>query len=261
MNNFKLYKGVWICKEGPHKQQEISRVEARELLAGGGDLVRNAFDFDRKEPSGFWYVIKDSFGGLEELPTKVRNQVRRSLKCYDIKRISAEEMEERGYECYNLSRRRFGATTEISREQWHRQLFIAEQDYWIAIDKMTGTPQALALNKQYDDYCDYITMGVNPEAPKSTYPMYGLIYEMNRNYLEEQGMKYVLDGARSVTEHSNIQTLLEEKFKFRKAYCELQLFYKPWVGVAVMLLYPFRAFIKNRKLEALLRQEMMRRTK
>jgi len=85
--------------------------------------------------------------------------------------------------------------------------------------------------------------------------MYGLIFEMNRYYLQERGLKYVLDGARSMTEHSNIQPMLEEKFKFRKAYCDLQLFYKPLIGMAVKVLFPFRRLIKHPKVVAILRQE------
>lgn len=197
---------------------------------------------------------------MEELPSKVRNQVKKSLRCYDIRRITAEEMESMGYDCYNLSRRRFGTGLDISHEQWHRQIFNAEQDYWIAIENESGVVQALALNKRYDDYCDYITMGVNPDAPKSTYPIYGLIYEMNRYYLEELNLRYVMDGARTITEHSNIQSLLEEKFKFRRAYCKLQIYYKPWVRVIVKMLYPFRHLVKDKKVRALLRQEEMTRT-
>ena len=82
---------------------------------------------------------------------------------------------------------------------------------------------------------------------------------MNRYYLEELKLKYVCDGARSTTEHSNIQPFLEEKFKFRRAYCDLQMFYKPWLGLAVKILFPFRKIIKNKKIEAFLYQESMAR--
>lgn len=116
-------------------------------------------------------------------------------------------------------------------------------------------PQCFAINKCYNDYCSYLTMGVNPNAPSSTYPMYGLILEMSRYYLEEKGLKYVLDGARSITEHSNIQPFLEQKFKFRKAYCDIQIYYKPWFNILIKVLYPFRKMIKNRKISAILRQE------
>lgn len=40
------------------------------------------------------------------------------------------------------------------------------------------------------------------------YVYYDLIYEMNRYYLEKRKVKYVNDGARSITNHSNIQLFL-----------------------------------------------------
>ena len=98
-------------------------------------------------------------------------------------------------------------------------------------------------------------MGISPDFPNNTYPMYGLIYEMNRYYLEEKGVSFVCDGVRSITGHSNIQNVLEDKFKFRKAYCDLQVYYKPWLGVAVKLLFPFRTLIKHPKVAAIFRQE------
>ena len=78
---------------------------------------------------------------------------------------------------------------------------------------------------------------------------------MNLYYLEEKGVPFVCDGARSITGHSNIQGVLEDKFKFRKAYCDLDVFYKPWFGMAVKLLFPFRKLIKQPKVSAILRQE------
>ena len=111
----------------------------------------------------------------------------------------------------------------------------------------------------YDEYCSYVSLGVNPEAPSSTYPMYALLLTMNQYYLKEKGLKYVSDGARSVTEHSNIQPFLIDKFKFRKAYCDFKVYYKPIFGFIVRVLYPFRGLIHNKKLFAILNQEAMAR--
>lgn len=38
----------------------------------------------------------------------------------------------------------------------------------------------------------------------SAYPYYGLINEINRHYLQELGLRYVSNGACSITEYSNI---------------------------------------------------------
>ena len=91
------------------------------------------------------------------------------------------------------------------------------------------------------------------------YAYYGLIYEMNRYYLEERGLKYVNDGARSITNHSNIQPFLIDKFNFRKAYCHIYIHYKLWLGIAIKILYPIRKMIPMTQVKALLEMESLSR--
>ena len=257
--HYSLRQQGWMCDRYPHCDHEMTTQQAKRLLSGGY-FIRNSFDWDCQNETQFWYVIKDTFGGIEELPSKVRNQVRKSLRCYEVRMVSSDEMAHDGFELFNLSRKRFGDDSLlVTREQWDKRCYGAGQDLWLAYDRETGKAQALAFNRRYEDYCSYVTMGVNPDAPGSTYPMYGLVYRMNEYYLQEQGLKYVLDGARSVTEHSNIQPFLEEKFRFRKAYCHIRLFYKPLIGCAVNMLFPMRRWIKHPKIQAVLRQEAWKR--
>ena len=82
---------------------------------------------------------------------------------------------------------------------------------------------------------------------------------MNRHYLEERKVKYVNDGARTITNHSNIQNFLIEKFNFRKAYCRLEIKYKWWLDFAIECLYPFRKIIPVRQIKAILDMEAMAR--
>jgi hypothetical protein len=70
---------------------------------------------------------------------------------------------------------------------------------------------------------------------------------------------YVNDGARSITNHSNIQPFLIDKFNFRKAYCRLNIYYKCWLGITIKILYPFRKFISNTTVKAVLNIEAMAR--
>ena len=257
MNNasdYKLYKNCWVATN-PKQTERLSEADACAMLDGGGILVRNTYDWDCNV-SSFWYVIKDTYGGLEELSSKVRNQVRKSLRTYDVRKVSGDEMFADCFDLFNYSRERFqDKKLLISREQWRKRCGTKGAEFWVAYDKETHLPQAFAINYLHDTFCDYSSMGVNPRAPKSSYPMYGLIQEMNRYYLEELKLQYVCDGARSITEHSNIQPFLEDKFKFRKAYCQLQIFYKPWFGLAIKILFPFRKWVKNKKVAAILRQE------
>jgi len=135
-------------------------------------------------------------------------------------------------------------------------------DYWMVFEKETNKAVALSINIILNNTCLYSTMKAIPFYLKnSTYPYYGLIYEMNRYYFERNEIKYVCDGARTITEHSNIQLFLIEKFNFRKAYCQLQIVYIWWMKILVNLLYNFRKIIPFRKVKSILNMEAMKRNK
>lgn len=260
---FRLYHNCWIPANSPHRCEEIHREDAFNILRQGGVMLRNTFNWDKKEPTSFWYIIKDRYEEIELLPTKIRYKVRKSQRCYDYRMISPSEMYEKCFNLYNESRIRFGGAT-LSKEQWYQRIMTADNNYqyWVCFEKDTGSPVAFSINQIYEDYCSYVSLGFSPKAPTSSYPMYGLIMAMNHYYLEKCKLRYVLDGARSITEHSNVQPFLEETFGFRKAYCDLQLFYKSWLSICISALYPFRKlFFKSnfKSLIAMLRQEAMAR--
>ena len=93
----------------------------------------------------------------------------------------------------------------------------------------------------------------------NTYPYYGLFHSLNAYYVGERQFRYVADGARTITEHSNIQEFLMDNFNFRKAYCRLELHYQWWMRLAVKILYPFRKLVPFPSVKALLNMESMTR--
>ena len=222
-------------------------------------MVRNISDFDSPKPTSFWYLIKDSFGDMQELSTNTRNQVRRGLKNYYIRQIDAQLLMNHGYSimCDAVAGYK-KATTTTTREQFVSRLKEANNEYWGAFDERDDRLVAFAINKVAMDYCNYETLKAYPQAVKQ-YVYYALIHEMNRYYLQEKGLRYVTDGTRSITEHSNIQTFLQEKFHFRPAFCKLQITYTWWLRFFVNVLYPFRKYINHPSIAALLRQEAMQR--
>lgn len=264
-HSFKCYKGTWINSVPPHKSQRLSDYEMSEVLKEGGLLIRNTYDFDIKQPTSFWYVIKDSFDGLDELSSNARTKIRKALKTYDIERVSAETMMKVGLPIFNAALQAYKVKARVITQKELDNRIIKEKEtgtfeYWCVFEKESRKAVALSINCVTDNCAEYQTLKAIPEYLKgSTYPYYGLIYEMNRYYLEEKKLKYVNDGARSITEHSNIQPFLIEKFKFRKAYCKLQIKYRWWLGIFIKILYPFRNLIPILKVKAILYQEEMRR--
>lgn len=227
----------------------------------GGYFVRNIFDFDCGE-TDFWFVIKDSFGGFDELTSRDRGKVRKALKTFDIRPIDKEMMKEKGYELYLSAASHYKVKADIpSKGEYLKRLEEADSsfEYWGCIEKESGKLVAFSLNHIVDGFCDYQTLKADPSF-LNKYPFYGLFFEMNHHYLEERHLKYVSDGARSMTEHSNIQPFLIERFHFRKAYCKMKIVYKSWFGYVVRVLYPFRNWIPIMSVRSLLKMEEINRT-
>ena len=265
MNGFYRYRNAWRYDGPPHQEPRLTKAEAQILLRQGGLLVRNTFDFDTPKETHFWYIIKDGFNGLDELKTNERNKIRRSLKELNFQKISLEVLEQNGWDILKATYDDYA----VNDRKMDRNAFLAylseckekEYDYWGIFNQemMVGFCTVWLLAS---DCCEYGLIGVMPEYKhNNTYPYYGLFYTLNEYYLGEKKFKYVADGARTITKHSNIQDFLVENFNFRKAFCRLAVYYRWWVRIAVKILYPFRKIIKNPQVKAILNMEAMQRGK
>lgn len=259
-SKYRLYKGAWIFKHDPHLEKRLNDDEVKALFSQGGIMIRNAYDFDCNEETSFWYVIKDSFGGMEELSSKMRNQVKKCFKTMRIASLTAEELKQKGYPVFVEASKSYKVKSlPPSQEEFYVRIDNAEEnEFWGCYEIDTDRLVAFSMNAASNESCEYRTMKALPEFQKQ-YAYYGLIYEMNRHYLEERKLKYVNDGGRSITNHSNIQPFLINKFNFRKAFCHLDIHYKWWLGLVVKLLYPCRRVLKIRQVQSLLNMEAMTR--
>ena len=261
-DNYHLYKCAWIFSGEPHQEHMLTRGEVKTLLKKGGWMVRNCYNFDSPEKMKFWYVIKDKFGGMEELSAKMRNQVKRCFRKMRVEKISDERLIQEGYEvyCQACEGYRIKAQPPTRQEFEDRIRYGQENEFWGVFELETDKLVAFCMNLVTEEKADYKTMKAIPEWQQQ-YAYYGLLYEMNRYYLEERKLKYVTDGTRSVTEHSKIQPFLINKLRFRRAYCQMEMHYVWWLWIVIHLLFPFRKlFPQGGRVRGLLNQESMTRS-
>ena len=228
-------------------------------------MVRNTYDFDCAEKTHFWHLVKDQFRGLEELSANTRKKVRRSLEKLDFKRIELFQIEQEGFPILKATYEDYAVTDRIMNKRTFEEYLDScrkkEYDSWGIFDKDNGKFIGFCANRIWNDAVEYGLVGVLPEYKRqcTAYPYYGLFFSMNQYYLQEKKFRYVTDGSRSITEHSQIQPFLEEKFHFRKAYCHLAIHYPWWMCILVKLLYPFRKVIPIPPVKAILNMESMAR--
>ena len=262
-HDYHLYRKAWRFSGAPHEEPRLQKAEWKALLKQGGLFVRNTYDFDCQDETSFWYVIKDRYGGFEELSPRVRNKVRHAQKAFEYRLIDQALLKQKGYPIMADTFADYAQTDRIMnetvfKEYLDRYVF----DYWGVFDKESSDLVGFSCVRRWTDSCEYDLSGLLTRYKHDgSYPYYGLYHAMNAYYLGEKGFSYVSDGSRSITEHSHIHEFLIKNFNFRKAYCQLEVHYNWWMKTAVTILYPFRTLITASKVEAILKMEKMQREK
>ena len=264
MNPYQLYRKAWRYGEAPHKEQRLEENEWQALLKQGGLLVRNTYAFDQQEASHFWFIIKDKYEGFDELHVRDRNKVRHAFEMFDYRIIPHVVLKQQGWAITEETFEDYPVTDREMNEKVFAQ-FIEERcgegfEHWGIFEKETGKLVGYGIVHCWDDCCELGATGIMTEYKRNaSYPYYGLYQTWNQHYFEDRKFNYISDGARSISEHSNIQDFLEQHFGFRKAYCQLEIHYQWWMKWLVNLLYPFRKIIKTPRGKAILNMESMQR--
>ena len=267
---WKEYNGALLPDAPANTEIKLTKAERRKLAGKtGAYFIRWISDWDRGKESSFWYVIKDSFGGMEELSSKMRNQVRKGYKNNIVEMIDAGRLKREGYNVFSKAYSRYGNLgnpfSEDEFRAWVDEMNGAgEYHFWAVFNSEANKMAGFACNRIRGGECGYSSLKLDPVYMKN-YASYALLYEMNKYYLDDKGYDYINDGARSILHDTNFQDFLISKFNFRKAYCRLHVHYKFPAGAAVAVLYPFRKLlfrsdkIASGKIGAVLNQEEMRR--
>jgi hypothetical protein len=261
MSEYYLYKGFWRFAEAPHREIRLKEKSVQHLFAQGGLFVRNTHHFDCQEITSFWYIVKDCFGGFDELSSNTRRKVRKALRCIEYKIIDKEFLKRNGYSVYLETLKAYSADgSALSEEAFVDIVDMHCVECWGCFDKNTHAFVGFSINYNWNDACGYDLLAILPEyRHNASYIYYGLIYSMNEYYLSKKQFRYVSDGSRSITEHSGVQQWLIKYFAFRKAYCQLEVHYRWWMKLAVKMLYPFRKIIPLQRVKAILNMEAMQR--
>ncbi len=261
-------QGALVPRHAPHIITTLTIPEQNELLKkSGAYFLRWNSDFD-VEKTDFWYIIKDSFDGFNELSSKMRNQVKKGMKNNFTKQIDKRILLEHGYEVYIEATKRYDTFESImSKEEFYNYIDLLDERYyefWGVFEKENNILVGYAQNYINNNTCFYEEMFYHPKYLKN-YSSYVLFFDLNKYYLEDRKFLFVHDGSRSLSHDTTIQEFLIKKFKFRKAYCNMKISYRRDVRLIVKLLYPWKGFIDKlninifRKISVLLKHEEIRK--
>ena len=253
----------------PHCDPSYGADVIRKLVVQRNALLaRWDQGFDQLQGGEWWHIIKDQPEDIMALSGSTRSKVRRGSKNFTCAPVARERIVAEGYAVDCAAFERYKTFESVLSEDAFRQAVMQLPDateFWGVRHKPSGELVAFSENLVKQDACFYVTIWFTPESLKQ-YSAYLLFHEMNKHYLNERAIKYVSDGARSISHDTKIHDFLEEKFGFRKAYSRLSVVYHPLLGPLVNTLFPFRSLIRAvpwgifQKASVVLEQERIRRS-
>ena len=251
IEGWEYYNHAMIPTTAPHEIPDLAPVyngkfwkikEYRPLLA------RWTTRFDCGVETNWWNIIKDNPFDISELKAKRRYEINKGNKKFQVQVINPTQYTEEICEVYKEAltgyppkyRPTFNEADFIESvcNEWKDKCIYG------GFDRETGKLCGYALLTIHDSYVAFNVLKTIPEYEKyaiNAAIVYGILSDFN--YRLGKAF-YICDGERNISHETDFQNYLEKYFGFRKAYCVLNISYRPVVHLAVKLLYPFRKWLK-----------------
>lgn len=267
MKHWRKYNGAIIPDVPPHIIIHNTDNEIKEFINRSNTFfARWESEFDCNTITNFWFVINDKPMEMIDYDAKTRNKIKKGLKHCIVKRIIKDDLISQGYDVYFSAFKKYNTYLKAKENKDYIKEIEKNPDSWeywgVFHDNiLIAYSKVMVVNK----YAEYRSTKFHPKFLRYR-PSEALIYTMNRNYLNERKFTYVNNGTRSISHQTNFPDFLVKKFKFRKAYCKLNVIYSMPLGILITLLFPFRFIFKLfnfgpfRQLNILLKQEMISRS-
>ncbi|MFO8236565.1 MAG: hypothetical protein R6U04_14300 [Bacteroidales bacterium] len=244
---WEYYQCMLMPAVPPHHEIELNKHEQKQLLKQSGALIlRWTENWDNSDCGAFWFVVKDNFAGIQEFGRNTRSKIRRGLRRNNVIMIDAGILAKEGYKVYKTAFGRYKNDSKpLSEKKFNERLDLLnsdEYDFW-----------GVYNNEELVAYCEVrkLQQAINTSVIKfhpdylKDYTSHALFFSLIDYYLKNQSLCYITNGARNISHDTDIHNFLIDKFGFRKAYCKLNLMYKPEFGIVVSVLYPFRKLLKK----------------
>lgn len=251
MIEWRYYNRALFPKIAPHEEIDESIIEFNKIWKINWKekplLIKWTTNFDCSDKTEWWYCIKDTPFNLEELKAKRRYEITKAIKNFEIKIINPENYSE---EIYIVLREALKGYPLKYRPKIIKDKVIRKINEWkeYSVFGAFNSDKKLCGYAIIDEKDKFIEFKV-----LKTIPIYerkgvnaGIIYYILEYYKEKlsEGI-YICNGERNISYETNFPEYLEKYFKFRKAYCRLNLKYRKSIEIVLRILFPFRNLIKK----------------
>ena len=274
LNGWRYYNHAWLPQCAPHEDIDASRINSdfwKQEGNGYSVLARWTSDWDCGFPTEWWYCIKDTPFDMEALKQTRRYKVRRGERNFRVVRINPMEyidalfeVQVAAFSVYPSAYRPQNLTKEDLIEDIRTR---KNQITYGAFSKKNDALCGYVFIHHHGSYAELLVQKADPKAERDQVNaalVKGVLDDLRDCF---DGRFYLVDGERNINHQTNFQEYLIKYFGFRKAYCKLNIAYRPWVGLFIKMMYPFSSMLQNfddlkyiHMLNALLKMERIARS-
>jgi len=113
---WRIYQKALVLASLKPEPIKLSREQAQELLEKSGALFLRCFTRTSEIPTAFWYTACDEYKS-DNLPRKVRSQIRRAYKDCRVERVDPVWLSDHGYACYRAAYSRYTNAPSLDRRK------------------------------------------------------------------------------------------------------------------------------------------------
>lgn len=249
INGWRYYNHAAIPTTEPHEIVDTSPILDKTIWKIGGGtalLARWTSDWDCGHETNWYFVIKDTSFDASRLKAKRRYEITKGNRNFKVKIINPDDYKN---EILNVERKAFSAYPESYRPKdlsienlskaisdWNKN----SCDVFGTFRKDTGELCGYSVLMPREKDIEFEIEKTDPETERDGVNAATVDGILKYYDTDLKAGKYICDGERPIYHETHFQDYLIKYFDFRKAYCKLNVTYKPGVNVAVKILYPFR---------------------
>lgn len=254
ISGWHYYNHAFLPDNEPDKEVDTALIKSGKIWKYRKEkaiLARWTSNFDCKYETQWWYIIKDKPFDISAIKAKRRYEINKGKKNFYIQRINPlnflEELYEVQIAAYSAYPEKYRPT--VDKYIWQKNI----KENWCSSNiHVFG-----AFFRETDEFCGYAMLSkksscINFEILK-TVPSFekysinaAIVMHILSSFEEELRNKYyICDGERNIQHETSFQDYLEKYFEFRKAYCHLNIAYRPGLKIIINFMYLFKGLLEK----------------
>ncbi len=249
---WKYYNHAIIPDCAPHEDVDTSALtEGKIWKQGNPILARWTTKWDCGYETSWWYTILDTTFDINRINAKRRYEIKKGNKYFDSRIFCAYDIKEQYYAvdvaAYSAYPEKYRPS--VDQEDLYKKLyknsFENNKVFFGAFSKETGQLCGYVLVFVYDNYIYLAKQKAIPEFEKNGINAF-LVHSVIDHYNDQLSKEfYICDGERNISHETEFQNFLEKYFGFRKAYCRLNIEYRPSIKWIISICYRFKNIFKR----------------